>query len=132
MLRESVFLPSDAPGGARRDNAALAGAFDNQRSAARVGQPERQRRLVFGRIVPAAGGSGVGKLDDHDALRLGAALEQLGLPAARDEAPAILRDAGAGERPVRLVSGRIGNLDLDDEIGGPVFLLWPIAAGPAA
>src|SRR5947209_4091928 len=105
-------------------NSALARAFDDQRTGARVGVPDRQSRLVFWRVVPAARSSGVGKLDDYDALRLGAALEQLGPTTAREETPTILRDAGAGEGPVGLVSSRVGDLDLGNEIGRHVVLLW--------
>src|SRR3954471_1818248 len=92
------------------------GALDDKGPAARIRQPNRECGLVFRRIVPAARGLDIGELGDDDAPRLGAALDQFGLAAAHEKAAAILGDAGAGQRAVRLIALWIGNLDLGDEI----------------
>src|SRR5581483_5163744 len=60
----------------------------------------------------------VGELDNDDPLRLRPAFDQLGLAAAADETAAVLLDAGAGERAIGVVGGRIGDLDLGEDIGG--------------
>ena len=58
-------------------------------------------------MVPTLDRGGIGEFENDDALWFGLALDQLRLSAAGDEAPAILRDAGAGERAIGLVSGRV-------------------------
>jgi hypothetical protein len=45
-------------------------------------------------------------------------LERLDRPAADHETAAEPRDAGGGERPVRLVGGGVGLSNIDDYVGG--------------
>ena len=58
---------------------------------------------------------------------------RLGLAAAHHEPPAKAGDAGRCERPIRLVAGGIGHVDLgDDESGHRVFLSVNAEIGGAA
>src|SRR5207244_6932195 len=94
------------------------------------GLPDLQRALVFLRAVPAAGGIGIGKLDDDDPFRLGFAFEQINLAAAHYETAAKSGDAGRGERPVRLVGGSIGHLNVGDDVSGQLDPPFPIETPP--
>src|SRR5215204_4203938 len=72
-------------------------------------------------------------LDDDGALRLGAALDQLGGAAPRYESPAVLRERRRHAGAVRLVRTRVGDFDLGDEISRhsapPPTMVWSDAIG---
>ena len=91
--------------------------------AARSGLPDLQCSLVFLGVVPAVGGSDIGKFDHDDPLGLRLAFEQFDAAAAHDEPPAETGDAGGCERAVLLVSDRIGHLNIGDQIGGHRLLV---------
>src|SRR5260370_9681477 len=77
----------------------LAHAFDDEGTAGRIGEPDRQYFLVFRRMVPALHRRGVGEFENDDSLRLQSALDQFGGAASRQVAAAILCDRGGSRRP---------------------------------
>jgi hypothetical protein len=62
--------------------------------------------------------SGVGELGHDHALRSPAALDDLHASAAHQELAATLLDGGRYRLPVLLERRGIGDVDVDDEVGG--------------
>jgi hypothetical protein len=52
-----------------------------------------------------------------------AAFDQLALAAADQELAAILGDTRPRQRAITVVAGRVGDLDLGDDVGGHALLL---------
>src|SRR6516162_7156290 len=73
--------------------------------------------MVVGLIPPSCRIGGQ-KLDDEDPLRHWIAFQQIDLATARDDAPTEAGNCRQGTWHLSLISGRIGDADITDDVGG--------------